>query len=453
MHINNYQCLDDIDAEKHNLKGIYTDEEFSYYEFIVKSKYKNNKTHFNLINKYLIENDCKLQFYYTDIIVDVDDFKKPIKSFMNSLFLQMNPILIQKKNVFFMNYHLIDYKKYLHVLEEDEDEKKETTTGFSRVEDYSIFAGLNRYSDNSPDKEIYANLYIRVDNKEVTIKRKYQDIMEFYADCSSLLLSVFWLLCIIMGIIEKVKAKHSIGKKLFFFEGIEDNNFDKFQKLKKIIKENQEKEININKLKIENFDKSLARSRTYTRRKLNQNFARKDSISVLTTSTEKKEEKSLIKYSSYNINEMIVKNTCSCCTTKNFKSKINLIKQSGNSLDDKLDIVLYVRNMILFEKINQIYLENKSIINFLSRPIIYLNEEEEKEKKKKEKEEVKIKEFEISISREENEVTMDNEFYKSAYKLDSDKLYTKIKKLIQKPEKTKTEKKIIALLEDQLKGV
>ena len=218
LHIDRYQCLNKSEEETNNLKGIYTDEVFSYYEFSVKSKYKNNKTHFNLINKYLIENDCKLQFYYTDIIVDLKDFKKPIKSFMNSLFLQMNPILIQKKNVFFMNYHLIYDKKYLHVLEEDEDEKDKITTGFSRVEDYSIFAGLNRYSENSPDKDIYAKLYIRVDNKEVTIKRKYQDIMEFYADCSSLLLSVFWLLCIIMGIIEKVKAKHSIGKKLFFLK-------------------------------------------------------------------------------------------------------------------------------------------------------------------------------------------------------------------------------------------
>ena len=99
---------------------------------------------------------------------------------------------------------MIDDKKYLHVLEEDEDEKKETTTGFSRVEDYSIFAGLNRYSDNSPDKEIYAKLYIRVDNKEVTIKRKYQDIMEFYADCSSLLLSVLLAYDFVLSINDKL---------------------------------------------------------------------------------------------------------------------------------------------------------------------------------------------------------------------------------------------------------
>ena len=38
-----------------------------------------------------------------------------------------------------------------------------------------------------------------------------------------------------------------------------------------------------------------------------------------------------------------------CCKTKKFKSKINLIKKANNIIDDKLDIVFYIRNMILFE--------------------------------------------------------------------------------------------------------
>ena len=186
---------------------------------------------------------------------------------------------------------------------------------------------------------------------------------------------------------------------------------------------------------------------------------RKDSISVLKASSEKKGDK-LINYYSYTLNEMIGKSICYCCykNKKNFKSKMNLIKQSNNALDDKLDVVLYIRNMILFDIINQVYLENKSIINFLSRPIIYLNPEEEKKAEGK-KNEIDIKDFDINTIKEgkeekiEKDEKVEEEFYKPAYKLDSNKLFINIKKLVQKPEKTKFEQKIISLLEEQLKGV
>ena len=66
------------------------------------------------------------------------------------------------------------------------------------------------------------------------------------------------------------------------------------------------------------------------------------------------------------------------CKTKKFKNKIYLIQTAKSIIDDKLDIVFYIRNMILFEVINKINLENMDIINFLSRPIIYLKKEKEK---------------------------------------------------------------------------
>ena len=227
--------------------------------------------------------------------------------------------------------------------------------------------------------------------------------MEFYADSSSLLLSIFWILGIILGWYDKLKANHSIGKRLFFFEGIENNQFGIFKKLKEITKENQEKEINIKKLKIENIGKSLRHTNTYSRRNFFQNYMKRDSISVLTASSEKKGDK-LINYYSYNLNEMIGKSICYCYfkNKKSFKSKMNLIKQSNNALDNKLDVVLYIRNMILFDIINQVYLENKSIINFLSRPIIYLNPEEEKKVEGK-KNEIDIKDFDINTIKEGKE--------------------------------------------------
>ncbi len=64
-----------------------------------------------------MQNDCKLQFYYTDTILDIDDYKNPITYFMDSYFLQLNPHLYSKKNIFYLNYHLYNYSSFLNELD------------------------------------------------------------------------------------------------------------------------------------------------------------------------------------------------------------------------------------------------------------------------------------------------------------------------------------------------
>ena len=56
----------------------------------------NSEEHYEKINKLLMQNDCKLQYYYTDTILDIDNYKNPITSFMDSMFLQLNPQLYIK---------------------------------------------------------------------------------------------------------------------------------------------------------------------------------------------------------------------------------------------------------------------------------------------------------------------------------------------------------------------
>ena len=179
------------------------------------------------------------------------------------------------------------------------------------------------------------------------------------------------------------------------------------------------------------------------------NYLHKDTESNFTEiDNDVKKEKKLIKYTSYKIYEMIGAELPSCCKTKKFKYKESLINQSHKILNDKLDIFLYIRNMLLFDSIKQIYLENKSIVNFMSRPIIYLNKKEEKDEEIEEIEEIEeVEKMEINKDEED--------FYKYTYKLDYDKIYNIIQKLAQKPEneKTKIEKIIIYLLKRQLREV
>ena len=62
LNIFNYECLSSNDLK--SPKGIFTDNLFHYYGISVESKYKDNETHNQIINDYLLEFDCKLQFYY-----------------------------------------------------------------------------------------------------------------------------------------------------------------------------------------------------------------------------------------------------------------------------------------------------------------------------------------------------------------------------------------------------
>ena len=90
----NYEKLKCLDRNKeYTPKGIFTEDEFSYYTISVVSKYRDNETHNKLINDFLIENDCKLQYYYTDIELDLNDKDKPFEAFLNSMFLQLNPTI------------------------------------------------------------------------------------------------------------------------------------------------------------------------------------------------------------------------------------------------------------------------------------------------------------------------------------------------------------------------
>ena len=453
--IDELNCLNKNDLKSNSLEGIYTDELFSYYEISVESKYKNNETHSQIINDFLIQYDCKLQFYYTDITINLDDHKNPYSSFLNSLFLQLNPTLIQKKNIFFMNYHLYDDDHFFHIF--DNKEEPINRTGLSRVEDYAVYKGLDRAVMKTEDYSIYAKMYIRVDNKKIEIKRRYQDFMEFFADTTALFSTLFFVLGAIFAYYDRVKANHSISKKLFYFEGIEGNKFDQLRELKKVLT-NKEKDWKNATIGIPTTNYSNIQNNN-----LENNIGNNDTCENIKIEKEIKENEKkgeLINYNSYNIFEMIWSFSSKCCKTKKFDNKTNLIKQSNDLIDDKLDIIFYIRNMFLFQSINRIYLENKTIVNFLSSPIIYLDEEKCEEKNKYEQRKINISKIseinDVESSEEGDSNNLRNskvEQYKRVKELKSDKLNKKIRELLMKNNKTKPETRLINYLERRLEGL
>ena len=214
INISNFKCLDE---KNETIEGLYTDEKFNYYEFSVFSK-EDSISHFKRIDEYLLNVDCKVELYYSDISNDFNNYTHPIKPFLNEVFLQLNPELFLKMNAFFMNQYFEDDNKLLFLFKENETISKKI---FSRTEQYFLYKGLNR-GENKPtdskDYKYYSKIYIRADTKKIQIKRKYQNLLEFQADTSSLWIAIFYFLTFVFNLYNDFYSNHSIEKNLFFLK-------------------------------------------------------------------------------------------------------------------------------------------------------------------------------------------------------------------------------------------
>ena len=113
--------------------------------------------------------------------------------------------------------------------------------------------------------------------------------------------------------------------------------------------------------------------------------------------------------------------------TKKLSVKKNINEKTNDIIFKKLDIASYVRNMILFDLINQIVINDnkKQIINFLCRPIISIH--------KKEKDKF-------------------DEFYKNYREKDFNKFSEQIIELVHIPQKNEKQTNLISLSHNHLKS-
>ena len=518
--IYNYQCMDDSDR---GIEGIFTSPIFSYYEFDVYAK-NDSQALLDKITDYLTENDCKLQIYYSDNTVDISDYEEPIKSYVEAVFIQLNPTLSIRRNIYFMNQYLYD-DNYLIWVFGDDDDARYIKTLFSRYEEYSLYQGTTR-AKGSSDYTNYAKVYIRADTKRTDVKRKYQKVMEFYADASSLLIALYDVLIIIFNYINQFWAEQNLSKIIFFFKDLEESGLNikkrgaQIQELlditgaaaspSKTSQKNSSKELliyrndnsqNLKKKDSKDIDslqeevqiynakkgknpdkrekenektkptgkKSKAKNKgrnnendyyddysdnyekassNYKGRESKSSFNIKYNMNMKNSNKYKYNSKyddyneSRTEYSNegeedfrpekveydFNICEVLGSTVCRCCQSKELKVKYNLNQKANSILFSKLDIVLYVRNMILLDIMNKTFLGTgiKDVINFLSRPIISL--------KGKEKNELQI-------------------FYNNYKPSDFDKFYNEIGELAQKSDKRNEEKLLISLTNQHLKNL
>ena len=226
LGLDKFQCLDDYER---TIEGIFSDQVFSYYEFSVTNKNKT-KENFDTIFQYLSHSDCKLVIYYTDITIDLYNYEEPIKPFLDSVFIQLNPTLDIKRNIYFMNQYLYDDDLMFGVFSGDE-KPKQVETLFSRYEEYALYVGLNF----NPDNDEYAKVFLRADTKKTSIKRIYQKLMEFYADSSSLLIALYQVLIVIFSYINNFYAEQSVCKRIFFFKELDHKNLRNPKRCRQIL--------------------------------------------------------------------------------------------------------------------------------------------------------------------------------------------------------------------------
>jgi hypothetical protein len=384
-----------------------------------------------------------------------------------------------------MNQYLFDDDLMFFVFTENE-KPKEIETLFSRYEEYSLYLGLD-YNENNTE---YAKVFIRADTKKTIIKRTYQKLTEFYADASSLLIALYEILIIIFTYLNNFYAEQSILKRLFFFKEIDLKQFNYFKKYIKIselkktnsfshnikhldtiqldsnikkpfnINKKGKKEIKINEILIEKSKSSYSsiindnETSKYSgkdietcRKNLNKIFGTDDFQKNSMTNLNNKKKPSVVYMNkwkkenikekikdeqninfSFNVSEIFFITFCYKCLKGKLKLKYELNDRAKDLLYYKLDIHIYLRNMFLFDIINQIILDrkNKYIINLLSRPVISINNKEEKAQ-------------EI--------------FYQNYQEEEFDKFYESIIELSEEKYKKNKEKKLVVLASKYLKGL
>ena len=404
--LRNLTCIDNLDEVIKNRHQDRLTDNFTYFQIDIKAKDVNN---ISFIQKYLQDFDCKVELYYTDVKIEVDDYSDPVKPFLNEVFLQLNPNMISKMNAFFMN----EYFESVHDLFFPTEGIDKINNLFSRTEQYFIYTDPN---DNETD---LAKIYIRADTRKMEIKRKYQTVLEFFADTFSFWGDIFIICQIIFTAYNKAALDYYIEEEVFYFKGMKNKYFnidkksEKYKKLKtmmikyKLIKNNE----SIKKLFKENTNKNKHDDVNYTSKETEDNFIKKnDNINLNikdfiinikpdinnnknNNNNDKNNDKNnnnkkMCKYFKYIWNQTkfafisfidffrCKKCKCGCIFTESNK----LLLKAENIINDKLDIISYIKNMIILDIFHYDINSNwKDIYKLLSMPVIAPDDTDDEE--------------------------------------------------------------------------
>ena len=351
--LTNLRCLNNTNNV---VKNRYQDraENFAYYQIdtIVK-----DTTNISRVNQYLLDNDCKVELYYIDSRIEVDDFKKPIKPFLNEIFLQLNPNISSRMNAYFMNSYFESNNDLFFETKGDD----KINIVFSKTELYFRFIELSK-------EDSFGKLYIRADTKKMIIKRTYQTLTEFFAVTFSFWEDLFLICSFLITAYNKFCLNYSIERKLFFFKEIKNDNFDTSKHASRI-------------QDLIGLTNSFTESKIYQKSEGNNLIENK----VPTTQSDTKPKKDLELFKrKYTLDrhKLVPKKICDffnffeCrrCNCTRLDSQAILYSKAEAIIDSKLDVSYYLKSILWLDLYTNIIMEDKKeILKFLCMPIINAN--------------------------------------------------------------------------------
>lgn len=420
------------------IDGLYQDRIFKYFEIGIEADKKADPVEVQGILK---NYECRLEVYHVDTVINVYDYKNPVKRYISSEFSTLKANTIHKMNLYFKLLSFTSYENYLF----DKYSKSHYVT-FSSDESYEDDKGYDRFEVKPYAYNTFAKIYLRSALRRSIVQRKYMKLTEFAANMSSILSEILLILYVVVRYINYFYAQQSVIKKIFQFKDVYKNEKNEF-----VIKKMKDKFVYP---QINNYCKSA--DITHNKEKLNisknnnekkeDNSLKNCSIEDLTSSLTKKifqrEPESNSNQNSkillqkpkthyiYNSNqigvnmnffEIIIKCLFPCIKWKQNQIKRKLFNSGFHKLCFQLDVLTYLKKIQEIELIKYILLEPTmyNMIHFLAKPSISVCNQ---------KNPFDYLELQYNVDVDEKET---NDFYEY------------LKHLSEKPNKTDSEKRLI----------
>ena len=417
-----YLCPDYLNE---TIQGVFTDNNFDYFEITLSAKYPNIENYTKYYNL-LIGNDCKLHFFFPVIAINMNNHSHPFEHNLFDIALQINPYFYAKRDIFFRVVKFTNFENYFF-----DFSHTKYYLDYASFNDYFLFRTNNRFLEKFTDYEKFARIYLRADTKRTNISREYEKFSYLIANVSSLFSVLFIFLRFFVSYVNRFYAYNSIIRKIFKFNNIQGTNtYDLLHNLNQTIKIT--KMLKINNLNIKSFykfdqskfyqekipyftnntDKNISKSVLYIKPKSlikENNTNEKNESTILFIKNENNENKKSsthiynksidilnsnqnlgFKFNPSNINiykkklelnlkyysyETFVYLFCPKLAKGKLNKKNQIMKKSVEKLLYNLDIHVYFNKMHMIELFNYIFFESyqNNILRFLSKPYISIS--------------------------------------------------------------------------------
>jgi len=239
----------------YSISGQYVDKFYSYFKIQVEMVDLLTDNDRISAERLFRSNDIKLQIFYNDVSLKLDEYENTIKYFLNQQFINLGYYDFKKMNVFFMESKVVtDYNplassegveiKFLKVKETYEYFQTFGQNRFNLGYLQSDNKDFNKTKDYDEVLNILGVMYLRESEYISYTKKTYYKFIEFIADTSSILQMIFIIFFIIIRAINNFKAYETLVTRTMKFKGnLQEQDKVDFEKFYEVFKKGNRKRV------------------------------------------------------------------------------------------------------------------------------------------------------------------------------------------------------------------